>query len=672
MAPRKLTSQKSSEKGEATEPLKEAEDGGALEVFLPTPPDGGWGWVIVLASVVANVIVDGITYTFGIFLPKFQQAFQQPKSTIALAGSMQVGTYLCAGPIVSALTNRYGCKKVTMIGSLVATAGFILSVFAPSADILILTYGIVAGFGFGMMYLPAIVIVGYYFEKRRALATGIAVCGSGIGMFILAPVSDWLLQEFGLKGSLLILAGFVLNGVLCGALFRPLPDPRVTGDAAEASLANKPIFKPSSLPENGSSGGDVKTPALSATHRKPPAIVVLDDGKTPATLRPAIQILDGNGSSGNQGGGTVEEASFGVSASMPSVVYSSAKDKGAEGKLSLTPVPAGPRQRCNTLDPADRIRLRHVEAVQHRVDEESKAPMTPIGLSYIGVSDAHLNKIRASTHLLALSRREIGVGSGMLFISDHNVHQSALRSVLSVNSRLSVKSQVGKVLCSCLPESVQDTLLQMLDFSILKNKAYDLILLGNIFAMLGFYVPFVFMHQKALDMGIGDAKAAILLSIIGITNTVGRVLTGVLANLNKIDSLVINNIAMLLCGVATFVTPFCDNYILLCFIAAVFGLCVAAYISLSSILLCDMLGVEQLTNAFGFLTLARGISSCAGSPMAGAIIDATNDVDLAFFVGGALIVLGSLMHFLLHTPCINHKKLVAQTKAKRTHDMDMP
>lgn len=36
-----------------------------------------------------------------------------------------------------------------------------------------------AGVGFGLMYLPSIVIVNFYFLRRRALATGIAVCGSG-------------------------------------------------------------------------------------------------------------------------------------------------------------------------------------------------------------------------------------------------------------------------------------------------------------------------------------------------------------------------------------------------------------------------------------------------------------------------------------------------------------
>ena len=36
-----------------------------------------------------------------------------------------------------------------------------------------------AAFIAGLIYLPAVVACGYYFEKRRALATGISVCGSG-------------------------------------------------------------------------------------------------------------------------------------------------------------------------------------------------------------------------------------------------------------------------------------------------------------------------------------------------------------------------------------------------------------------------------------------------------------------------------------------------------------
>ena len=47
----------------------------------------------------------------------------------------------------------------------------------------------IKGLGFGLIYLPAIVSVSIYFEKKRAFATGIAVCGSGLGTFIMAPVT---------------------------------------------------------------------------------------------------------------------------------------------------------------------------------------------------------------------------------------------------------------------------------------------------------------------------------------------------------------------------------------------------------------------------------------------------------------------------------------------------
>ena len=50
-----------------------------------------------------------------------------------------------------------------------------------------------AGISFGLMYLPSIVIVGYYFDKKRAFATGLAVCGSGIGTFLFAPLSKMTL-----------------------------------------------------------------------------------------------------------------------------------------------------------------------------------------------------------------------------------------------------------------------------------------------------------------------------------------------------------------------------------------------------------------------------------------------------------------------------------------------
>lgn len=86
------------------------------------------------------------------------------------------------------------------------------------------------GMGFGLMYLPAIVMVGFYFEKRRAFATGVAVCGSGIGGFVFAPMMEFFVKKYGWKSATYVTAGLTLSGAVMGALFQPVKNEIVTVD----------------------------------------------------------------------------------------------------------------------------------------------------------------------------------------------------------------------------------------------------------------------------------------------------------------------------------------------------------------------------------------------------------------------------------------------------------
>ncbi|CAB0017350.1 unnamed protein product, partial [Nesidiocoris tenuis] len=64
---------------------------------IPPPPDGGYGWVIVVASFLCNMIVDGIAYTFGVFLGEFVDYYGEGKGKTAWVGSLLSGMYLSAG-----------------------------------------------------------------------------------------------------------------------------------------------------------------------------------------------------------------------------------------------------------------------------------------------------------------------------------------------------------------------------------------------------------------------------------------------------------------------------------------------------------------------------------------------------------------------------------------------
>lgn len=178
--------------------------------------------MIVCASFFVNLIADGITFSFGVIYVELLKYFGEGKAKTAWIGSLFMAMPLLSGPIASFFTDRYGCRKVTIVGSILASIGFFISSFTDSIEMLFFTFGIFAGFGLSLCYVAAVVIVAYYFDKKRSFATGLSVCGSGIGTFIFAPLTQVLIDEYGWRGTTLILSGMFLNMTVCGMLMRDL------------------------------------------------------------------------------------------------------------------------------------------------------------------------------------------------------------------------------------------------------------------------------------------------------------------------------------------------------------------------------------------------------------------------------------------------------------------
>lgn len=79
----------------------------------------------------------------------------------------------------------------------------------PSVNSLIIIFTTLTGIGFSMIYVSAVLIPGFYFDKWRALATGMAVCGSGIGTFVLAPLNAMLVEHHGWRVTIMVQAGII-------------------------------------------------------------------------------------------------------------------------------------------------------------------------------------------------------------------------------------------------------------------------------------------------------------------------------------------------------------------------------------------------------------------------------------------------------------------------------
>jgi len=257
-------------------------------------PDGGWGWVVVFASLIISMIADGISFSFGLLYVKLDDHFKESQSKTSLIGSLFMAVPLLSGPIGSALVDRYGCRTMTIIGGIISGVGFTMSAFVNTIELMYTTFGVIAGLGLGLCYVTAVVSVAFWFEKRRVLAIGLGACGTGIGTFVYAPMTQYFIDEYGWRGTVLLLAGTFFNMCVCGAVMRD-PDWWIPGQNKSASpgAGNKSIKGTSSCGSiSGRSGIDGDFPGVEEIQK------MLKSGQAPEYL---LTTLAGNTTVPSQG-----------------------------------------------------------------------------------------------------------------------------------------------------------------------------------------------------------------------------------------------------------------------------------------------------------------------------------------------------------------------------------
>ncbi|GAB6027761.1 hypothetical protein CHUAL_001998 [Chamberlinius hualienensis] len=565
------------------------------------PPDGGWGWVIVFVGFMSGVIVDGIIFSFGVLFSAILVAFEDSKSRTAWIGSTMAGMYLTIGPVVSALANRYGCKMMTLIGAVIGSAALAASVFANSIDFLILTYGVIGGIGFGFIYLPCIVMVQFYFDKKRAFATGISVCGSGMGAFIFAPLNSFLISEYGWRGNILIQSAIVLHMIALGLLLRPLK--------ASPSSSKNSNSKPKAAPLVIVDKPSPQSPTKNNTFKKS---LSTQSFKTYVDNNPQLDFTNDLKFSSSE-----EQLRIINNVTTPTTI-----EEGSEETSEETALDNGDKNK-----PADKGRQEECKLLME-ANVRSKFLMGETGdKSHNGTIVKVLNRRKSLPVNIneevtrPFYRQDIFFSGSLMRIPQYTSRTSLKQyrtSIVSIPKEQQLtfgnRNKLRNMLC---PKTIRHTINSMLDFSLLKSATFVVLCIASFITMAGFFIPFVYLADYAINVEVSKEDAAFLFSVIGIANTVGRVFSGWVSDRPNVNALFITNVALTTGGLATAFVPFLRSYHLLLVYSAVFGLAIACFASLRSIILVELLGLEKLTNAFGLLLLFQGIASMIGSPMAG-------------------------------------------------------
>ncbi|XP_042331403.1 monocarboxylate transporter 11 isoform X2 [Sceloporus undulatus] len=189
---------------------------------LEEPPDGGWGWFVVLSGFLANSLTYGILRSLGVLFEDLVDAFDATAAEVSWVTAIALAMEQFASPLGTAASMRYGARPMVMLGGLVSSLGLLWASFSTSLLQLYLSLGLLTGLGWALAFAPVMGTLSRYFSTRRSVAVGLALMGNGLSSFALSPLLRLLAESLAWRGALLVTSALGLHLLVCGALLRPL------------------------------------------------------------------------------------------------------------------------------------------------------------------------------------------------------------------------------------------------------------------------------------------------------------------------------------------------------------------------------------------------------------------------------------------------------------------
>lgn len=168
-----------------------------------------YGWVVLAVGFVVIGVAVGILLSLGVFLKPIQAAMQWSRAEISGVVlltwcSMGVGSFLWG-----MLYDRAGSRVVVAGGAVLLGLGLGAASQVTALWQLYAALGGLVGLAIGAFTAPLTSAASAWFTTNRGLAVALVSAGTGIGTFILAPLSRWLITAYDWRTAMLALAAIV-------------------------------------------------------------------------------------------------------------------------------------------------------------------------------------------------------------------------------------------------------------------------------------------------------------------------------------------------------------------------------------------------------------------------------------------------------------------------------
>jgi MFS transporter, OFA family, oxalate/formate antiporter len=202
----------------------------------------------------AFTVSAGIMHSYAVFLVAFIDEFRWSRAETSIAYSVSQLVAGGSSPLVGALVDRLGPRRLLVLGGSLLFAGLVGSALISALWQNVLLYGIIMTIGANCLGLVVFVpLLSRHFVRRRGLAISIVQSANGFGRATSAPLVQLSISTIGWRETYLAQAAFIAAAVpLLAALFRRASRYPITVEPVPPTLTATPVPLPSpswTLPE---------------------------------------------------------------------------------------------------------------------------------------------------------------------------------------------------------------------------------------------------------------------------------------------------------------------------------------------------------------------------------------------------------------------------------------
>jgi MFS family permease len=172
-------------------------------------------WFIASLAFIVLGYSRGLHSSFGVFYVALLDTFHWSRGATAGVFSLVLAVDAVLSPVVGHLLDRYGSKKIAILGCLALAAGLFLSGRIEALWQFYLFFGLISAIGITFVgMVPHVFLISEWFVSNRASAIGFVYAGTGVGILLLAPLSEWLLSNWGWARAFQTFAAIVMVALL--------------------------------------------------------------------------------------------------------------------------------------------------------------------------------------------------------------------------------------------------------------------------------------------------------------------------------------------------------------------------------------------------------------------------------------------------------------------------